>query len=117
MSDIILEALRELRNQEPMTEELNQEKNIPAPYDRYYEIVKYDPEEGEYQIGDEIEGYNTHVLAYLAIKPECDETNLQSEAFLVDDPDYPVCYVVGGKLYPIEIPEEVAEEAEDELVD
>lgn len=80
---------------------------IPAPYDEYYEIDDYEPGRGEYKVGDIIDNYKCHVLAYLKAKDE--DSGVEPSAFLVDDPDYPVCYVVNGRLYSVDLPGEDAE--------
>ena len=78
---------------------------IPAPYDKYFEIV--DPseiefEEGMYAIGDEIEdNAGLHILAYLCAKPEFADS-FDSDAFLVDDEQNPVVQIGGqNNVLPI----------------
>lgn len=75
---------------------------IPAPYDKYFIVSDYDPEEyaGEYMIGDVVDNYNSQLLAYLQVKPEYAEF-IDNDALLVDDPEYPVVEIAGGRMYPL----------------
>lgn len=76
---------------------------IPAPYDKYFTVSDYDPEEytGEYMLGDIIDHYDVQLLAYLNVKPEYAE--FFDDALLVDDPEYPVVEIVGGRMYPLNV--------------
>ena len=77
---------------------------IPVPYNKYFEI---DPptKDADLLPGDRIEDYNCTFLAYLAPKPEYEDT-LDMWPVLTDLLDYPVCDLVAGRLYPI-TPEDI----------
>ena len=48
---------------------------------------------------EKIDGYDCHFLAYLIPKDEDGEIY----PILTDDPDYPVCELVGGRLIPVDL--------------
>lgn len=84
---------------------------IPAPYDKYFTVSDYDPEEfaGEYLVGDTIENYDSKLLAYLEVKPEY-ESLFDGWALLIDDPEFPVVELAGDRMYPLDV-KSVFEEA------
>ena len=76
---------------------------IPYPYNLYFKVMEEFEEDTEevtddYKIGDEIEGYNCHLLAYLEPFNEG-----YCYPILTDDKDYPVVELVGGRLYPVNV--------------
>ena len=86
-----------------LVESLNEDVesvSIPAPYDKYFELEDEDQlEEYGWTKGEQIPNYDCHILAMLY--PKNDEIDVYP--ILTDDPDYPVCEVAGGRLYPVEI--------------
>lgn len=103
----INECNADLSQQAVTSSESSSDSMIPSPYDNYYEVQELSEEEldGMYQVGDEIDGYECHVVAYLIVKPEF-EDSMPNDAVLVDDEEYPVVELAGGRIYPIEIPAE-----------
>lgn len=78
---------------------------IPAPYDKYFEVI--DPneiefEDGMIEIGEEVDGAT--VLAYLAAKDEYLEY-FDSDAFLINDEACPVVEIAHDRCYPIDVEE------------
>lgn len=77
---------------------------IPRPYNKYYQVAEIDDDfDDNYNIGNQIEGYDMRILAYLDAKPEYEDTLKEPYAVLTDDEDYPVCVIVGGRVYNISI--------------
>lgn len=73
---------------------------VPKPYNRYFEVDTINTsEDDEYKYGDKIDGYDCHFLAYLIPKDEDGEIY----PILTDDPDFPVCELVGGRLIPVDL--------------
>lgn len=103
----INECNGDLSHQDITSSESLSDNMIPSPYDNYYEVQELSEEEldGMYQVGDEIDGYECHVVAYLIVKPEF-EDSMPNDAVLVDDEEYPVVELAGGRIYPIEVPAE-----------
>lgn len=90
---------------------------IPAPYDKYFEVI--DPneiefEDGMIEIGEEVDGAT--VLAYLAAKDEYFEY-FDSDAFLIDDEACPVVEIAHDRCYPIDVEEIFGESFLDEDAD
>lgn len=74
---------------------------IPSPYNKYFDIESDDSyTEDDYVPGDVIDGYDCHFLAFLMPKEEYD---IDIYPVLTDDPEYPVCELAGGRLYPVDI--------------
>ena len=84
----------------PVSEDLTSDVKIPAPYNKYYQVAEID---GGYNIGDQIEGYGMRILAYLDAKPKYEDLLEEPYAVLTDDKDYPVCVIVGGRVYKVSI--------------
>ncbi|MCK9470263.1 MAG: hypothetical protein M0Q88_00730 [Bacilli bacterium] len=76
------------------------EVKIPEPYNKYYQVAEVD---GGYKVGDQIEGYDIRILAYLDAKPEYEDILKEPFAVLTDDEDYPVCVIVGRRLFNVSI--------------
>jgi len=76
---------------------------IPRPYDKYYQVAEIDDFDDNYNIGDQIKGYDMRILAYLDAKPEYEDTLREPNAVLTDDDDYPVCVIVGRRVYDVSI--------------
>ena len=73
---------------------------VPKPYNKYFEVDTINTsEDDDYKYGDKIDGYDCHFLAYLIPKDEDGEIY----PILTDDPDYPVCELVGGRLIPVDL--------------
>ena len=72
---------------------------VPKPYNKYFEVYTDTSEDDDYKYGDKIAGYDCHFLAYLIPKDEDGEIY----PILTDDPDYPVCELVGGRLIPVDL--------------
>lgn len=72
---------------------------VPKPYNKYFEVYTDTSEDDDYKYGDKIDGYDCHFLAYLIPKDEDGEIY----PILTDDPDYPVCELVGGRLIPVDL--------------
>ena len=80
---------------------------IPEPYDEYYQIDDTDLSTSDYQLGDVIDGYDCKFIAYLEPRSKYSNSSFaDSYPILTDDPDYPVCELVGGRLIPVEFPDE-----------
>ena len=80
---------------------------IPEPYDEYYQIDDTDLSTSDYQLGDLIDGYDCKFIAYLEPRSKYSNSSFaDSYPILTDDPDYPVCELVGGRLIPVEFPDE-----------
>jgi hypothetical protein len=73
---------------------------IPYPYNLYFKVIEEVEEVADdYKIGDEIEGYGCHLLAYLEpFNKEC-----YCYPILTDDKDYPVVELAAGRLYPVDV--------------
>ena len=95
------EEIADLQSYKPLDEGVDSVR-IPEPYDKYFEVFDYEPDEGEYQIGETIDNYDCKVIAYLAPKPEY-EDDCDFLPLLTDDPDFPVVDIVGGRIYPIDV--------------
>ena len=94
--------------------------NIPAPYDKYFRIAipeeDYTVIEDDIQPGDKFDGYECHLISFLAPKTSAIE-DIYPEACLTDDPDFPVVEWVGNRLYPIceeDIEEKLADLADED---
>ncbi len=71
---------------------------IPYPYNLYFKVIEEEVE-GDYKVGDEIEDYGCHILAYLEpINKECN-----CYPILTDDKDFPVVELAAGRLFPVDI--------------
>lgn len=85
--------------------------SIPEPYSKYYEIDIEGEKDFPDMLGDKIDGYGCKILHYLIAKPEFEDILDEPQAFLVDDPDYPVVITAGRRMYPVELPEEKINES------
>lgn len=79
--------------------------SIPEPYSKYYEIDTEGEKDFPDMLGEVIDGYGCKILHYLIAKSEYEDILDEPEAFLVDDPDYPVVVTAGRRMYPVELPE------------
>ena len=79
--------------------------SIPEPYSKYYEIDTEGEKDFPDMLGEVIDGYGCKILHYLIAKSEYEDILDEPEAFLVDDPDYPVVVTAGRRMYPVEVPE------------
>ena len=79
------------------------EVKIPKPYNKYYQVAEVDKINDGYDVGDQIEGYDIRILAYLEAKPEYEDILEEPYAVLTDNEDSPVCVIVGGRLYNVSI--------------
>lgn len=93
--------------------EVNSETPIvPEPYNLYFEVEDTDPGDYDYEVGEQLDGYGCRLVAYLVPKPEYDD-KIDVYPVLTDDAEFPVCDLVGGRLYPVDI-DEIASRLDDE---
>lgn len=66
------EAYRKLNNKNTRRRRVNEamQSDIPAPFNKYFKISDYEPDEGEYQIGERVDDYE--IAAYLEPKDQYD---------------------------------------------
>lgn len=76
------------------------ESSVPSPYDKYFTISNYTPEENEYKIGEMIAGLK--ILAYLEPKSEYEDV-IDTYPFLVDSNETPVVEIVHDRAYTVDI--------------
>lgn len=89
---------------------------IPAPWNKYLEISNYEPEEGEYTVGDTVEG-NT-VIAYL--DPKDEYADMIDSTLILFESSKGKTFVgttVSGKIYPADISDFSLDESVKESVD
>lgn len=91
------------KSKEKLKEGAATEFKIPSPYNKYYQVAEVDKINAGYDVGDQIEGYDIRILAYLDAKPEYEDILKEPYAVLTDDEDYPVCVIVGGRVYDVSI--------------
>lgn len=93
--------------------EVNSETPIvPEPYNSYFEVEDVNPGDYDYEVGEQLDGYDCRLVAYLVPKPEYDD-KIDVYPVLTDDTEFPVCDLVGGRLYPVDI-DEIASRLDDE---
>lgn len=87
---------------------------IPAPWNKYVEISNYEPGEGEYAVGDTVEG--TEVIAYLDPKDMyADRIDATLILFKSSKGKTFVGTTVGGKIYPADLSDFSLEESCNEV--
>jgi len=93
-------------SEKTVKKDIDTEIKIPAPWNKYYVVSDYNPNDelaasGEYRIGEKIENYDMHFMGYLDPKPGYEDVLDEPYAVLTDDPDCPVCVIVGGRVYSV----------------
>lgn len=76
---------------------------IPEPYNKYFKVDRSTPPDDDFHRGDEIPDYDAKFIAWLVPKARY-EGLIDTWPMLTDDPDYPVCELVGGRLIPVSVP-------------
>lgn len=100
------ETARKAWEEKYVNESLNEsdeDRNIkiPKPFNRYFIIDNSGLDSTDIQPGEQIDGYDCKLVAYLYPKEKY-EDKLDIYPILTDDPDYPVVDLVGGRLYPVD---------------
>ena len=94
------------------TEVSSETPTVPEPYNSYFEVEDVNPGDYDYEVGEQLDGYDCRLVAYLVPKPEYDD-KIDVYPVLTDDTEFPVCDLVGGRLYPVDI-DEIASRLDDE---